>query len=92
LLARSVPFWVKVQVPGPVMADPVLVMRKVPFAARSQVPVSEKVGGTRVGVAVGDWQKVEAVAIPTLPPPEALRSKVPYSPEVLIVVDWPAVN
>jgi len=35
-----------------------------------------------------DWQAVEAVAVPILPPPETVRTILPKSPVDLIVVDW----
>ena len=45
----------------------------------------------RVGVAVGDWQKVETVA-GAVPPPLVSSSSVPNSPEVLTLVLAPAFN
>jgi hypothetical protein len=89
LLAMGVPFRFNVQVPALVMDEPVLVMTKVPWASGVQLALSENVGGTGVGVAVGDWQKVEADAVPTLPPPVAVSSRVPKSPEVLILKVMP---
>jgi hypothetical protein len=74
------------------MALPISVIVNVPCASGVQVAESENVGGVTVGVAVGDWQKVDAVAVPILPPPEADRSRVPKIPLVLILVDCPAVN
>ncbi len=80
------------------MALPILVMVKVPCASGVQEAEIEMVGGAvvgegvKVGVAVGDWQKVEDVAVPMLPPPDASSSKVPNSPEVLTWVDAPAVS
>jgi hypothetical protein len=47
--------------------------------------------GAKVGVAVGDWQKVEVVA-GAAPPPEVSISSVPNSPEVLTWVDAPAAS
>ncbi len=85
LLAIGVPFKFKVQVPGAVMEVPVLVMVNVPCASGVQFAESEKVGGIGVAVGVGDWQNVDAVAVPTLPPPDANRSSVPKSPLVLML-------
>ena len=47
--------------------------------------------GVRVGIAVGDWQKVETVA-GAVPPPEVSNSSVPNRPLVLMVVEAPAFN
>jgi len=66
-----------------------LLIVNVPCASRVQFAESEIVGGVSVGVAVGDWQKVETVAVPTLPPPDTSNSSVPYRPLVWIVVDDP---
>jgi len=44
-----------------------------------------------VGVAVGDWQKVEIDA-GAAPPPEVSSSRVPYSPLVWMLRDCPAFN
>lgn len=55
------------------------------------VGVEERIG-VIVGVAVGDWQKVETVTAPTLPPPETDSSRVPNSPLVLTLVDAPALS
>ena len=52
----------------------------------------EEMIGVIVGVAVGDWQKVETVTVPTLPPPETERTRVPNSPLVLTLVDAPALS
>jgi hypothetical protein len=68
-----------------------LVSVKVPWASGVQVDVMEIVGGARVGVAVGDWQKVELVA-GTVPPPDVSNSSVPNSPAVWIWVDAPAAS
>jgi hypothetical protein len=85
-------------VPGPVMLLPTFVIVNVPCASGVQEAEIESVGGARVGagvtvgVAVGDWQKVEDVAVPMLPPPDASSSKVPNSPEVCTWMDCPAVS
>jgi hypothetical protein len=76
------------------MFEPMLVMVKVPWASGVQEALKDRVGavvGVRVGVAVGDWQKVEVVA-GAVPPPLVSSSNVPNSPEVCIWVDAPAFN
>jgi len=77
LLAMGVPFSKSVQVPELVILEPMLVIVKVPCASGVQFAESEKMGGVGVGVAVGDWQKVDTVVVPTLPPPETSSSSVP---------------
>jgi hypothetical protein len=60
---------------------------------RVLVGVREGVGVmVMVPVDVGDWQKVVALTVPWLPPPETARSNVPKSPDVLTLVDAPAFN
>ena len=44
-----------------------------------------------MGVAVGAWQKVAALAA-AAPPPLVSSSRVPYSPEVPILKDFPVFN
>ncbi len=91
-VAMGVPFNNNVQLPGDGMFEPVLVMVKVPKASGVQEALKDRVGavvGVRVGVAVGDWQKVETVA-GEAPPPLVSSSNVPNSPEVLTEVDAPA--
>ena len=69
----------KVHVPGPVMFEPVLVITNVPWASGVQLADSERAGagvGVFVGVAVGDWQKVDTVA-GAAPPPEASEFQRP---------------
>jgi hypothetical protein len=44
-----------------------------------------------VGVAVGDWQKVETDA-GAAPPPDASSSRAPKRPLVLMFVDWLALS
>ncbi len=83
-----------VQVPALVMLLPMFVMVKVPWASGVQLPESWIVGarvGVIVGVAVGDWQKVEVVA-GAVPPPLVSNSSVPKSPEVWTCVDAPAFS
>ena len=69
------------------MDVPLFVMVKVPCASGVQTAEIDNVGGAIVGVAVGDWQKVDPVAVPMLPPPEASSSRVPKRPLVLRVKD-----
>jgi hypothetical protein len=92
LEAIGVPFSKSVQVPGPVIFEPILVIVKVPCASGVQFAESEKMGGVGVGVAVGDWQKVVTVAVPTLPPPVTSSSSVPKRPLVLMFRDAPALS
>jgi hypothetical protein len=79
------------------MLLPTFVIVKVPCASGVQEAEIEMVGGARVGagvkvgVAVGDWQKVELIA-GAAPPPEVSNSSVPNSPEVFIWVDAPAAS
>ena len=47
--------------------------------------------GVFVGMAVGDWQKVDTVA-GAAPPPEVSNSSVPKRPLVLMLVDAFAFN
>src|SRR5512142_821111 len=71
-----------------------LVTVKVPWASAVQLAASWIVGarvGVIVGVAVGDWQKVETVA-GAAPPPLVSNSSVPNSPEVWILRLCPAFN
>lgn len=90
--AMGVLFKVSVQVPGPVMFEPILVMMNFPCASGVHDAETVRVGGTTVGVALGDWQKTDAVTVPTLPPPETEINSVPNSPDVLTEVDAPASN
>jgi hypothetical protein len=76
------------------MLEPMLVRVKVPCASGVHEAEREIVGasvGVRVGVAVGDWQKVETVA-GAVPPPEVSNSSVPNKPAVLICVEAPALS
>ena len=94
LLAMGVPFNNRVHVPGPVMFEPMLVIVNVPWASGVQLAESDRVGagvGVRVGVAVGDWQKVETEA-GAVPPPDVSNSNVPKRPLVLMLVEAPAFN
>ncbi len=87
----GVPFSSKVHVPGPVMFEPMLEIVNTPWASGVQLAESDIVGGTGVGVAVGDWQKVDTVA-GAVPPPEVSNSSVPKRPLVLMLVDASAFN
>ena len=91
LLAMGVPFSSKVHVPGPVIFEPVLVITNTPWASGVQLAESDIVGGTGVGVAVGDWQKVDTVA-GAAPPPEASNSSVPKRPLVLMARDAASIQ
>src|SRR5512142_1090831 len=77
------------------MLKPVLVMVKVPWASGVQFALRLMIGAdgvtVTVGVAVGDWQKVETVA-GAAPPPLVSSSSVPNSPEVRICVLAPALS
>lgn len=83
LEAIGLPFWFKVQVPAPVILAPISLMTNVAFEFRSQLAVIERVGPIQV---------VDAVAVPTLPPPEAVRTSVPKRPLVFTLVDRPALS
>ncbi len=67
----------------------------VPWASGVQLEESWIIGADGVsvivGVAVGDWQKVEVVA-GAVPPPLVSNSSVPKSPEVRTCVDDPALS
>ncbi len=94
LVAIGVPLSRRVQVPALVMFEPMLVMVNDPCASGVQLAESCIVGarvGVIVGVAVGDWQKVETVA-GAAPPPLVSSSSVPKSPLVWIDRDCPALS
>ena len=91
LEATGEPLSSRVHVPELGISLPILVITKVPCASGVQEADSDMMGGVGVGVAVGDWQKVEIDA-GAAPPPEVSSSKVPNSPLVWMVRDWLAFN
>ena len=87
--ATGVPFRLRRQVKGVDIFPPVLVMIRIPFASAEQVALTWKDGGATVGVAVGDRQNAEPVAITVLVVSRTSMVSVPYRPLVLILKDWP---
>ena len=75
------------QVRGVVMSPPVLVIVMRPSEFGAQVALTWKVGGVSVGVAVGDRQNIEPVAITVLVVSRTSNVRVPKSPLVLILKD-----
>ena len=74
-----------------VILPPVLVIVNTPVASGAQAALTWKDGGTRVGVAVGDRQNVEPVAMTVLDASRTSRVNVPNRPLVLILKVWPGL-
>ena len=85
--AIGVPFRLIRHVRGVVMSPPVLVMIMRPSEFGAQVALTWKEGGVRVGVAVGERQNMEPVAITVLVESRTSSVRVPKSPLVLILKD-----
>jgi len=67
------------------MSPPVLVMVMTPTEFEAQLALTWKVGGVRVGVAVGERQNMEPVATTVLVVSRTSNVRVPKSPLVLIL-------
>jgi hypothetical protein len=74
------------------MSPPILVIVMTPSEFGAQVALTWKEGGVRVGVAVGDRQNMEPVATTVLVASRTSKVRVPKSPLVLILKDWPALS